>query len=112
LPERVKYVSSDGALTFIVQRDEQDITLGFEGYPSHTHGDIEAALSGLPVEEAVAQFLNAILTNQAIIAMVAVDGCIRDVWITSDPDKPDPWKPDNETVSFRYWDGTAWPMRP
>ncbi len=33
-----EHVSPNGALTFIVQREPGDITLGFEGTPWHTRG--------------------------------------------------------------------------
>jgi hypothetical protein len=35
-------VSPDGALRFLVRSPDGDITLGFAGYPWHTHGDVLA----------------------------------------------------------------------
>ena len=44
----------DGRFRFIVERsDDGDFSLGFDGYPAHTHGDILAELSGLSIEAAI-----------------------------------------------------------
>jgi hypothetical protein len=101
-----KYVSPDGTLTFLVVRERGDISLGFEGYPWHTHGDILAALSGLPIEQAVAQYVDAVTSSESVVAIATVDGRVRDISIADDPMRPDPYKPENETIAFRYWDGT------
>lgn len=49
-PDTSTYVSDDGALTFLVVREDGDISLGFKDTPWHTHGDILAALAGLPID--------------------------------------------------------------
>jgi hypothetical protein len=105
-----KYVSPDGALTFLVVREAGDISLGFQGGIAHTHGDIVAGQFGLPVEQAIAAYVGALTSNKAVIAISTVDGRVADVWIADDPDAPDPHKPENEVITFRYWDGT--PYRP
>jgi hypothetical protein len=41
---REQHVTPDGALTLVVARDDDgDITVGFDGFPWHTHGDLLAA---------------------------------------------------------------------
>ncbi len=40
---REEYLSPDGCLRLVVIRETGDITLGFEGFPWHTHGDVLAA---------------------------------------------------------------------
>jgi hypothetical protein len=107
-----KYVSPDGTLTFMVVREPGDISLGFHNATVHTHGDILASLFGLPVEEAVAAFVDAILSNKAVIAICEVDGRHVDTWISDDPDAPDPYRPENETVTFRYWNGSPYTPKP
>ena len=96
----------DGLFRFIVQRsDDGDLSLGFDGFPSHTHGDILASLSGLPVDAAVRNYIDALLSGRSFIGIARVAGKIRDVWVT-DP-RADKYKPDDETMEFRSWDGRA-----
>lgn len=103
-----RYVSPDGALTFLVIRKDGEVSLGFDGVPSHTHGDIEAELSGLPEEEAVAQYVARLVSNKSLIAIATVDGKIRDIWVSTIPPEPDEYKPANEIVTYRFWDSTLY----
>jgi hypothetical protein len=106
------YVSPDGTLTFLVVREPGDISLGFRDATWHTHGDILAALSGLPVQQAVAAYVGALTSSKAVIAISTVDGRIADIWIPDDPGAPDPHQPENEIITFRYWDGTPFMPAP
>jgi hypothetical protein len=103
---RSTYVTPDGTLTLIVEREQDDIILGFEGTPWHTHGDLLALEHGLPPEAAVARFVDTLLEKGAVIAIVTAHGVVRDVWVPDEPLKSDPYKPDDEVVTFRFWDGT------
>jgi hypothetical protein len=95
----------DGRFRFVVERnDDVDFALGFDGYPSHTHGDIVASLSGLPIEAAIRSYIDDLLCGRSFIGIATVAGKIRDVWVTTDP-RPDKYKPADETIEFRYWDG-------
>lgn len=97
--------SPDGLLNFVIERlGNDDLCPGFEGFPWHTHADILASSTGLSEEEAVRHFINELLKSRAIIAIARVGGKIRDVWVTDDP-QPDKYKPNDETIEFRYWDG-------
>lgn len=97
--------SPDGILRFLVGKgDDGDITLGFDGFSWHTHADILASSSGISQEEAVRRFVDDLLGGRAIIAVARVGGTIRDIWVTETP-RPDNYKPDDETIEFRYWDG-------
>src|SRR5258706_2455449 len=99
--------SADGILTLKVGReDDGDVCIGFDGYSWHTHGDILASLSGLREDEAVRQFVDAVIGGRAIIAVARVAGQIRDVWVADEP-APDKYKPEDETIEIRYWDGRA-----
>jgi hypothetical protein len=101
-----KYVSPDGALTFLVVREHGDVSLGFEGTPWHTHADILASLSGLSQEDAVAQFVTSVLENKRAIAIATVNGRVRDVWVVDGPAAADVYKPEDEVITFRFWDGS------
>jgi hypothetical protein len=104
--ENCRYLSPDGTLTFLVEREAGDITLGFEGTPWHTHGDLLATAYGLPQKEAVARFIEALLQNRSVIAIARVRGVVTDVWVADEPLKSEPHKPDDEVVALRFWDGT------
>lgn len=97
----------DGLYRFVVGRTEDgDLSLGFEGFPSHTHGDILAGLSGLPMDEAVRAYLDDLLQGRSFIAIARVGDTIRDVWVAEDA-VPDRYKPEDEMIAFRYWDGRS-----
>jgi hypothetical protein len=95
----------DGLLTFKVGREKDgDMCLGFDGYAWHTHADILSSLSGQPEEIAVRNFVDSLINNRAIIAIARVGNKIRDVWIADKP-APDKYKPVDETIEFRFWNG-------
>ena len=97
--------SPDGLLRFLSGRsDDGDITLGFDGFSWRTHADILASMYGLSEDAAVRQFVDGLLNNRAIIAIARVDGKIRDIWV-ADTAIPDKYKPEDEIIEFRYWDG-------
>lgn len=68
-----KHASPDGLLTFSVLQypdEENDISIGFENFEWHTHADILASTSGLSEVEAVRQFVDELLNNKTIIAVM------------------------------------------
>jgi len=102
-----EHCTPDGRFRFIVERsDDGDFSLGFDGYPSHTHGDILASLSDMPIEAAMRNYIDDLITGRSFIGIATVAGKIRDVWVTTDP-RPDKYKPADETMEFRYWNGRA-----
>ena len=95
----------DGLLRFLVVGcDDGDIALGFDDFSWHTHADILASLSDLPEDAATRRFVDALLSGQAIVAIARVGDRIRDVWV-ADTTRPDKYKPDDETIEFRFWNG-------
>src|SRR4029077_3259428 len=81
-----QHVSPDGSLRLlVVTEDDGDVALGFDGFAWHTHADILAAEGGIPQKEAVEEFVQAVLSNRAILAVSRVEGKVRDVWVTDDP---------------------------
>jgi len=113
-----EYVSSDGQLCFRVITDEDcDVTLGFAGFPSHTHADILSELTGLPKAEAVRQYIADLIGGQSVIVLWSVSGELRDVWVSDDPTKDanylsTPYAESGESVVMRYWDGRVWQAEP
>lgn len=99
------HVSPDGELRFLVRSPDGDITMGFDGFSWHTHGDILAALSSGTPEEAARRFVADLLSNRLIIALSKADGRVRDVWITDDPAEALRSCQGGETIAFRLWNG-------
>ncbi|WP_063693152.1 hypothetical protein [Bradyrhizobium stylosanthis] len=106
-----EYVSPDGQLRLLVICPDGDWTLGFDGFPWHTHGSILASLSGKDEEPAIADFVADLTSGKSVIAMKLINGAAAEVWVTDDPadDLADSQKygPVDETMEFRRWDGSA-----
>ena len=106
-----EYVSPDGQLRFLVTCPDGDWTIGFNGFPSHTHGSLLAIRSGQDEVSAIDRFVADLTGNISVIVLTRRSGVLTDVWITDDPAtttanyKKYGW-PD-ETIEFRLWDGTA-----
>ena len=97
--------SPDAALTLSVIQHDGDISIGFDGYAWHTHADILASLSGLVADKAVTQFVDDLVSGRSIIAIARIAGQIQDIWVTDEP-IASKYKPADETIEFRYWDGS------
>jgi len=112
-----EYISPDGVLKLVFVRDDDDSTVGFDGYPWHTHGDViagELQLLGdpaVPAQTAAANFVRDILEGRVPISVVRVNGRITDVSARYLPEKEDPYRPANETLEVRNWDGESWLKR-
>jgi hypothetical protein len=102
------YVSPDDRLRFVVGHDDKDVSLGFEGFPGHTHADVVASAFGVSEEHAVNRFVRDLLSDRCIIAVLRIGGTVGDVWITTDPQSDLRCKPDREHLEFRYWSGARW----
>jgi len=105
-----EYVSPDGQLRFLVTCPDGDWTIGFDGFPWHTHASILAELSGRDEIAAIERFVADLTGNISVIVLRRRSGVITDVWTTDDPaDELLGYKrygsPD-ETIEFRLWDGT------
>jgi hypothetical protein len=103
-----EYVSPDGQLRFVVDRGEQDVSLGFEGFRWHTHASVLASAFDTSEELAVNRFVSDLLRDHCIIAVSRIGGTIGDVWITADPQSDLRYKSDDEVLEFRYWSGRRW----
>ena len=103
-----EFVSPDKQLRFLVDHDEQDVSLGFEGFPWHTHAEVLASQFGTSEELAVNRFVRYLLSDRCIVAVSRIGGTIRDVWITADPQSDLRYKSEDEVLEFRYWSGRPW----
>ncbi|MGJ4898679.1 hypothetical protein ACQR2B_28210 [Bradyrhizobium oligotrophicum] len=105
-----EYVSPDGQLKFLVICPDGDLTMGFDGYPWHTHGSILADLSGLSEAEATERLVTDLMTNISVITVRRIGGNITDAWISDDPSDDlasyQQYGEPTETIEFRRWDGT------
>jgi hypothetical protein len=105
-----EHVSPDGQLHFrVVTAPDGDVSLGFDGFPWHTHADILAALTGRPEAEAVRRFVEDLVGSRSVIVLWSVGGELRDVWVSDDPVRDAAYPLPGESVALRYWDGRAWP---
>jgi hypothetical protein len=121
------HVSPDGTLRFLVRASGRDVTLGFDGFEWHTHGDILAAMSegqtvasfwssrtpesaSESITKYAKQFVDDLLSGKLIIAITKVSGAIRDIWVTDDLAADVRYCSPDETIEFRLWDGTTVPV--
>ena len=110
--KKEEHHTPDGRFTLVVKYEGDDILIGFAGFGWHTHGSVLAAnyalggVSGLTPEIAMRRFVEDIISNRAVIAVMKRDGVIRDVWITDDIEKELRYQQPDEAIEFRYWDGT------
>ena len=101
-----RHVSPDRALTLLVVQLGDDLQIGFEGMPWHTHGDILANQNGLPVHVAVERFVAELLAGSHVLALLRTNGVLMDAWVTEDPVKDASYIGQGEELEFRLWDGT------
>jgi hypothetical protein len=75
-----QYCTPDGLYHFLVERsDDGDLSLGFDGFPWHTHGDILPESSGLFIDAAIRDYIDALLNGRSFIGIARVAGEIRHV---------------------------------
>ena len=103
-----EYISPDNRLRLVVDYDEKDVSLGFEGFPWHTHASVLASEFGTSEELAVERFVRDLLSDRSIVAVSRIGGTIRDVWITADPQSDVRYKSEDESLEIRYWSGAQW----
>jgi hypothetical protein len=109
MPQPEEHFSPDGSLTFGVEDlGGGDVAIGFCGFPWHTHADILASMSGRSEDEAVRAYVDTVLDDSAVIAILSVDGVVSDVWITDDPESERQYIEPNENLQFRYWSGRSY----
>jgi hypothetical protein len=106
------YISPDGLLRFIVRSPDGDVTMGFDGYPWHTHGDMLPGNVSTSIESRTKSFVDALLDNRAIIAVLKDRNVIKDIWITDDLARAVRYPIEGESIEFRLWGGTRVETQP
>ena len=84
-----------------MEHDEEDVTLGFEGFPWHMHANGLTSVSGISEERAVNQYVSDLLSDQCRILVSRIGGTIRDVWISADTQWDLRHKSNDEALEFR-----------
>ena len=106
-----EYTSPDGQLKLLITCPDGDWTVGFDGFPWHTHGSILADLSGQDEVSAVESFVADLTTNVSVICLRRTAGKLTAAWVSDDPPTDlldhERYGEPNETIEFRYWDGTT-----
>ena len=103
-----RHISPDGLLRLVVDRaDDGDWSVGFEGFPWHTHGDIleSSGYAGAPAER-VRAFVDDVTASRRVIVISRVEGKVRDAWVTDDPTRDElKYAEYDETIQKRLWNG-------
>jgi hypothetical protein len=105
-----EYVSPDRQFTFLITCPGGDLTMGFAGFPWHTHGSIVAGMFSCGEKDAVDRLVAELVGNISVMTICRLHGRITDVWISDDPSEDlashEKYGESGETVEFRLWDGT------
>lgn len=109
-----RHISSDRQLILIVDCTAGDWTVGFEGFPYHTHGDIlaQTRYTGTP-GVAARLFVTDILESRCPIVIWSVNGKIRDLGVPEEFNRNEleadlkKYGFPGETFEVRYWDGRS-----
>ncbi len=103
------HCSPDGLLALTVVDDsEREQTVRFHGFDWHTDASTLAELTGLSPEEAVRGFVDDVLHDRSLIAVLTIDGEVDDVWVTDSPESDLQFMLDGEQLQFRYWSGRSY----
>jgi hypothetical protein len=109
-----RHQSLDRQLALLVGLTGDDWTIGFDGFPYHTHGDIlaQTEYGGTP-EQATRSFVADIIESRRPIVIWRVNGKIRDFHVSHKFDRAEleaniaKYGFPGETFEARYWDGRA-----
>lgn len=104
IPE--KLTSPDQKLTFSITFEGDNTILGFENFAWHTHGDLLAEENQSPTD-ATKIFIDDLVKDKILIMTSYVDGEIKDISVTDDPEGELKYKQENEELEFRFWSGNA-----
>src|SRR2546430_15192862 len=100
---RERYSSPDGSLVLVVVDTEGDLAVAFEGFEWHTHGDLLVGSYGATAAEAVAAFVEQILSDRLAIAVCRRDGAVHDVRVTDAPATEHEYAVVGEQILLRFW---------
>lgn len=103
-----RHESPDGLLRLLIDRQGDDVMVGFEGFEWHTHADLLTLTYDSTEDDAVANFVRDILEDKAVVVVARVANEVREVWITDDPAKEWKYVAEGEVIELRYWSGATW----
>ena len=101
-----RYPTPDKLLTLLIQRDETDISIGFDGLQWHIHADIIANLRNEKDNaKALQHYLDDIFHDRLPIIILKKGNKIIDAWIPDFPDEPISTKYNeaDEATEIRTW---------
>ena len=102
MTERI--VSPDGAIALVIERTDDDVSVGFEPSEWHTHGDILATQMEMDsAESAVERFVAEVVENRVVLACHIENGKLAHVRPTTNPAKEV-----RRQLLCRYWNGESW----
>ncbi len=107
LPQR--HTSPDGDLTLLAVRTGDDTTLGFEGFPWHTHGSLLADdyarhdEADLAPDQAAQRFVDDIRSDRAVIVTAYLKGRPVDTWASLRPDLKIEYWAEHDEITGRLW---------
>src|SRR4051794_17916719 len=103
-----RHTSPDGLLQLVVDlADDGVLSVGFDGFAWHTHGDI-LDWSGCEgtAEERVRAFVTDVISSRRVIVISRMNGVLRDAWITDDPTHDElEFAEPGEAIEKRFWNG-------
>jgi hypothetical protein len=99
-------ISPDGLLRFVVRTVHDDVVLGFDGFPWHTHADVLRATSQSGLSDTVERWISDLLSGRLVIAVARIGDTIRDIWVTGNPLAELRFCSMDEHIEFRLWNGT------
>ena len=102
----VYHVSADGVLALTIVNDvDGEELIGFHGFDWSVQVSILSEVAGTSQDVARKKFIDDVLNDRSIIAVLSVHGETADVWITDEPKMDLKFLKEGENLSFRYWSG-------
>lgn len=98
-----RHSSPDGQISLIVAvGNDGEVAVGFEGGDWHTHADLLSQWLSVSQEDAIAQFIKRLLSDQLPIIMSTDGGQTIDPWVSDNlPETLDMYG--REQCVLRYW---------
>jgi hypothetical protein len=102
----IYHVSPDGQLALtVLEAGDGEVHVCFHGFEWYTPASLLAEISGLKPERAVEHYIEQVLQDNALIAVLREEGEVRDVWVTDAPESDLQHQRPGESIEFRYWSG-------
>lgn len=102
------HVSQDGTLAISVTSDvDGERLIGFHGFEWSLPASSLLADRQDSLDDAIQRFVDDVLQDQAVIAVLSRHNEVTDIWITEAPQEDLQYLQQGETLLFRYWSGTV-----